>query len=115
MPAQTPFIGRPYHVLSTREAKLLHSLHFESMGRPDRFNLPGELKGTTGVGPKSYAKLVELGLIETGVGSRHNEGTGYRITLDGHRCLYGKAPDQIAADGERGIQTHERKVLSWPL
>lgn len=101
--------------LTDREKRLLHSLHSESIGRAERFHMRGELNGITNVGDTSFARLVDLKLIETGTASRHDEGTGYRITQDGIRCLYGKTAEQIYADGEKGIQTTVRKRLTWPL
>ena len=101
--------------LTPRERRLLNSLHLASIGVRNRFNLPGELKDIVDVGRRSFDTLVHLGLIEAGTATRHNSGVGYRITPDGFRCLYGKTAEQIEADGDKGILTHERPKLMWPI
>jgi hypothetical protein len=91
------------HILNPRERKLLDYLQVDCKA----FQIPGQLP--IGTGTVTLSRLTKLGLIETGPG-RHNV-TGYRLTDDGWRSMYGKPKSDL---GEEGAPHHTLKVWSWP-
>lgn len=91
------------YVLNARERKLLDYLQLD-----DRtFQIKGQLP--VGFGKATLENLTKLGLIEAGQG-RFDE-TGWRLTDDGWRCMYGKTRDEIMASGQKH---YPLKVWSWP-
>src|SRR5262245_17545268 len=91
--------------LNTRERKVLDKLQFDH----GDFHIKGKLPA--GFGVKTLEGLVELGLVEMGQSERHYGHTGYRITPNGWRAMYGMTFAEIMA---RGTKTYPLKVWSWP-
>lgn len=91
------------YTLSTRERKLLDHLQLDHA----TYQIPGELP--VGSGTVTFERLLGLGLIEAGAG-RHG-ATGYRLTDDGWRCMYGKTYAEMMDEGARYFPL---KVWSWP-
>jgi hypothetical protein len=92
-------------VLNARERNALERLRFDHRD----FLIKGELP--SGIGIRTLEGLVDLGLLEKGPG-RFGE-TGYRITPDGWRAMYGKTYEEIMAQPE-GVKTYPLKVWRWP-
>jgi hypothetical protein len=91
------------HILNARERKLLQHLEID-----DRiFHIRGQLPPGTGL--VTLERLSKLGLLEAGPG-RHGE-TGWRLSDDGWRCMYGKPKSELGAEG---APHHVLKVWSWP-
>ena len=91
-------------VLTARERKALDRLSLEH----GDFKILGEF--ALGIGAGTLKNLVGLKLVEEGTSQRHGQ-TGYRITPDGWRCMYGKTHEEItASDGPH----HPLKVWRWP-
>ena len=93
------------YVLSARERKLLEYLQIDHT----TFQIRGELPLGSGVG--TLSKLTTEGLLEIGPG-RFGD-TGYRLSDDGWRCMYGKTHDEIMS-GDGTNRVHPFKVWSWP-
>lgn len=91
------------YVLSARERKLLEYLQIDHA----TFQIRGQLPPGSGVG--TLSKLTAEGLLEAGPG-RFGD-TGYRLSDDGWRCMYGKTHDEMMAGDD---QHHPLKVWSWP-
>ncbi|MEV5020723.1 hypothetical protein MRBLMA1_000521 [Sphingobium sp. LMA1-1-1.1] len=89
--------------LTDRERKLLDHLQMDD----ETFQIRGQLP--VGTGEITLHRLTELGLLETG-GGRFGE-TGWRLTDNGWRCMYGKSQAEMMTNGERN---HPLKVWSWP-
>lgn len=70
------------------------------------FQIPGQLP--TGFGAVTFNRLLQFGLLESGAG-RHGI-TGYRLTEDGWRCMYGKTLAEMSGTGPY----HPLRVWSWP-
>ena len=70
------------------------------------FQIPGQLP--TGFGAVTFERLMQLGLLEAGPG-RHGS-TGYRLTDDGWRCMYGMTLGEMSGPGPY----HPLRVWSWP-
>ncbi|BCA63135.1 hypothetical protein HMP09_2369 [Sphingomonas sp. HMP9] len=77
------------YVLNARERKLLDHLQIAHT----EFHIRGQLGGN--IGDVTLSKLLSLGLLETGPG-RFGD-TGYRLSDDGWRCMYGKTHDEMMA------------------
>lgn len=95
------------HVLNARERKALNRLSEDTRD----FLIKGKL---TGVGLITLASLVELGLAEIGASRRYYGETGWRITPDGWRCMYGKTYEEMMANPEAGPY-NPLKQWQWPL
>lgn len=91
------------YVLNARERKLLRELQIDHTV----FQIRGQLP--PGTGAVTLARLSEFGLLESGPG-RFGD-TGWRLSDDGWRCMYGKP---LADLGEEGAPHHALKVWSWP-
>ena len=89
--------------LTDRERKLLDHLQIDH----ETFQIPGQLP--VGTGKITLERLTELGLLETGEG-RFGQ-TGWRLTDDGWRCMYGQTLDEIMS-GESRVRP--LRVWSWP-
>jgi len=92
------------HILTSRERKALDRL---SLDRTE-FVIKGELPA--GIGEQSLNTLVSLGLAELGPG-RFGE-TGWRMTPDGWRCMYGKTYEEIMAPGAG--KSYPLRGWRWP-
>lgn len=90
-------------VLSARERNLMDHLELDHKV----FQIPGQLP--SGVGKGTRDRLTRLGLLETGLG-RFGE-TGWRLSDDGWRCMYGKTHDEIMTSG---APHHPLRVYTWP-
>ena len=96
------------YVLSPREQTLLKAL---THAGPREFMIKGELP--VGVGPKSLDQMQKLGLIEKSAAASFRGDYGYRLTLDGHRCMYGLTEaEMLALPG--GSQAEPLLVWKWP-
>lgn len=91
------------YVLTARERALMKHLQLDSKV----FQIPGQLP--VGSGKLTRQRLTELGLLETGPG-RFGD-TGWRLTDDGWRCMYGKTEDEMV---QGGAPHHPLRVWSWP-
>lgn len=91
------------YVLSARERKLLQHLQIDHKV----FQIGGQLP--VGTGKVTLGRLTELGLLETGPGRWGD--TGWRLTDDGWRCMYGKPIGEL---GEEGAPHYPLKIWSWP-
>ena len=91
------------YLLSAREHKLLQELSIDHTV----FQIRGQLP--VGTGTVTLARLGGFGLLETGPG-RFGE-TGWRLSDDGWRCMYGKPYVEL---GEQGAPHHPLRVWSWP-
>ncbi len=94
-------------ILNARERRALDVLSFDQRD----FVVKGALPA--GIGLKTLEGLIELGLIETGPSNRFYGATGYRITPDGWRCMFGMTYEEIMAQPE-GTKTHPLRVWRWP-
>lgn len=95
-------------VLNKREKLALWKLSTEG-GRTD-FLIAGQL---VGIGKVTLAHLVELGLAQVGPSDRYYGGSGWRITDDGYRAMYGMTHAEIMALPD-GSTVTELAVWSWP-
>lgn len=91
------------YVLSARERKLMDHLQLEH----EIFQIRGQLP--VGTGMTTLDRLTSMGLLETGAGRFGS--TGWRLTDDGWRCMYGKTESEIRA---AGVAIYPLKVWSWP-
>lgn len=91
------------YVLSARERKLLDYLQIDR----EAFQIRGQLP--VGTGELTLSRLTELGLLETGEGRFGS--TGWRLTDDGWRCMYGKSHAEMSV---AGAPHYPLKVWSWP-
>jgi hypothetical protein len=91
------------YILTARERKLLGELQLDHTTYQIRGQLP------VGTGKVTLERLTELGLLETGLG-RFGE-TGWRLSDDGWRCMYGQTNDEIMAGG---APVRPLRIWSWP-
>lgn len=91
------------YVLNARERKLLDYLQIDHKS----FQIRGQLP--VGTGSVTLDRLTSLGLLETGAG-RFGD-TGWRLSDDGWRCIYGQTNGEIMA---AGIARLPLKTWSWP-
>jgi hypothetical protein len=91
------------HILNAQERKLLAYLQLDDQVYQVRGQIP------PGIGVVTLGRLTALGLLETGPG-RFGD-TGWRLTDDGWRCMYGKPKTDLGAEG---APHHELKIWSWP-
>jgi hypothetical protein len=77
--------------------------------RPDDFLIGDELNK---VGEVTLRRLASLGLAEAGLPPRYHGKTGWRITPDGWRCMFGKSYEEIMASGVRPVRP--LPVWRWP-
>lgn len=94
-------------VLNARERNALDKLSFDH----DDFVVKGHLP--RGIGIKTLENLLRLGLISKGPSKRYHGQTGWRITPDGWRCMYGQTYEEIMAPG--GEPALPLSVWRWPL
>ena len=95
-------------VLNKRERDALWKLSTEG-GRTE-FLIAGQL---VGYGRVTLGRLVDLGLLETGPSDRFFGETGWRVTDNGYRAMYGLTYAEIMALPE-GSKVDELAVWSWP-
>lgn len=95
-------------VLNKRERAALWKLSTE--GGRDDFLIAGQL---VGIGKVTIQRLVDLGLIEAGPSERYYGETGWRVTDNGYRAMYGMTHGEIMAMPD-GQQVLELAVWSWP-
>jgi len=91
------------YLLTPQERKLLDHLQLEH----EIFQVRGELP--VGVGKVSLSRLTDLGLLETGPGRWGD--TGWRLTENGWRCMYGKPLVEL---GSEGAPHRHLRIWSWP-
>lgn len=91
------------YLLTARERKLLEYLQIDFKS----FRIMGQFP--QGTGKITVTRLTDLGLLETGPG-RHG-ATGWRLSDDGWRCMYGQTNAEMLATGR--VYT-PLKVWSWP-
>lgn len=91
------------YLLNAKERKLLDELQIDHQA----FRIRGQLP--MGIGNLTIQQLARLGLLESGPG-RFGE-TGWRLSDDGWRCMYGNTNDEIMA---AGLPRHPLRVWSWP-
>ena len=92
-------------ILNKRERDGLEKLTEDPINRD--YLIKGQL---TGVGHVTLASLVELGLAEIGPSKRYYDESGWRITDDGWRCMYGKTLDEMGSGGPY----YKLRVWCWP-
>ena len=92
-------------ILTSREKRALEILSHDK----NEFLIKGQISG--GVGQKTLDDLVTMGLIEKGPSTRFRNVSGYRITDDGWRALYGMTYDEIMAS-EKPVRL--LRVPKWP-
>ena len=92
------------YVLTANERNLLREMQFDHR----TFQVKGQLPPGK-AGKVTLDRLTKLGLLETGPG-RWDE-TGWRLSDDGWRCMYGKTYDELMAGD---APHHPLKVWSWP-
>lgn len=74
-----------------------------------KFYIGGEL---VGIGAMTLNELVGIGLLETGPSKQYGV-TGWRITPDGWRCMYGKTYEEVmSAGGPTAVRP--LGVWQWP-
>jgi hypothetical protein len=73
--------------LNKRQTTALQNIVFESDFLGGDFQVSGKLG--SGIGDKTFADLIELGLIEKGPSKRHHGATGYRPTDKGRSVEQG--------------------------
>lgn len=93
-------------ILNARERKALAHISFDH----NDFIIKGKLPA--GIGQKTLEGLVTLGLLEKGPSQRYYGQTGYKVTPDGWRCMYGQTYEEIMAPPERTV--HPLRVWRWP-
>jgi hypothetical protein len=91
------------HVLTAYERKALNHLSLNAGDYLVKWQFP------TGIGRKSLDTLVRLGLAETGPSTRNHGESGWKITDDGWRCIYGKTMALDAA-----APANPLPVWKWP-
>jgi len=95
-------------ILNAKQRQALDRMTFDS----NSYHIGAELG--PGIGAKTVASLLELGLIEAGPNVRHHGQTGWRLTDDGWRCMYGETIDEIMAKPE-DVKTYPFVVWKWPV
>lgn len=93
-------------VLTAKERQALDRMALDHTS----FRIMAELG--TGIGAKTIEGLLSLGLIEAGPNPRHYGQTGWRLTADGWRCMYGKTIEEILVPGGKPVQP--LLVWRWP-
>ena len=96
------------HVLDHLERKALEYLGFLYR----EYLIRGELPPNTGT--RTLERLEGLGLVESGPSVRHRGETGWRITSDGWRCMYGRTHQEIMSL-PKGAKARPLNVWQWPL
>jgi hypothetical protein len=97
-----------HDVLNAKERQALSRMELEH----EKFHIKAELG--TGIGDKTIAHLLELGLIEAGPNHRHYGQIGWRLTDDGWRCMYGETIAEIMAKPS-GVKSYPFLVWKWPV
>ena len=101
----------PY--LSPRQTKALRALEIETSLLEGDYSVKGAL--SPGIGERTLSSLVDLGLAEMGRSDRYHGEVGYRISLDGERCLTGGLTMDEVGNLPAGQIVDEPKQLRWPL
>lgn len=93
------------YILNARERAAIEKIGFDH----NRFYIKGEL---VGIGAVTLSGLVDLGLLEIGPG-RHGD-SGWRITADGQRCMYGETIAEMSTKPD-GVKSFPFVVWKWPV
>lgn len=92
------------YVLTSKEQSLLRDMQIDH----EKYQVKGELP-VGKAGKVTLQRLTELGLLEAGVGRWGD--TGWRLSDNGWRCMFGKTYDEMTSEGG---QHSPLKVWSWP-
>lgn len=98
-----------FNTLKKREVDALAEIDIESRFLQDDFVAAEEL--AAGIEEGMLMHLLNLGLLEAGRSDRYPDGVGYRLTLDGERCLHSKTWAEIVAGDKPNAAL---KAKRWP-